>query len=118
KNRRLENRFQWVLESKAQAIQALLGSMRHSGALRIDPHEIPSTAAGMVVILTYWLSYEYVRNPRHALEPLNAQQAMLRGAHHVLNLLMPYLEPVQRAHLLGLTGAYFPPGTLPSTPLT
>ncbi|MDP3138550.1 MAG: TetR/AcrR family transcriptional regulator [Burkholderiaceae bacterium] len=118
KNRRLETRFQWVLESKAQAIQALLGSMSHSGALRIDPREIESTAAGMVVILTYWLSYEYVRNPRQALEPLNAQQAMLRGAHHVLNLLMPYLEPVQRAHLLDLAGAYFPPGTLPSTPLT
>jgi hypothetical protein len=60
----------------------------------------------MVVVLTYWLSYEYVRDPRHALEPEAAQQALLRGAHHVLHLLVPYLEPAQRTHLLRLAGAY------------
>ena len=39
-------------------------------------------------------------------EPGNAEQALLRGAHHTLHLLAPYLEPGQRAHLLGLAGAY------------
>ena len=34
----------------------------------------------MVVVLTYWLSYEYVLQPRSALEPENAQDALLRGA--------------------------------------
>ena len=62
----------------------------------------------MVVVLTYWLSFEYVRDPRNALEPDNAQQALLRGAHHVLNLLAPYLEATQRQHLMTLTGAYGP----------
>ena len=60
----------------------------------------------MVVVLTYWLSFEYVRDPRRALETENAQAALLRGAHHVLNLLVPYLEPSQRTHLLKLAGAY------------
>ena len=59
-----------------------------------------------MVLLTYWLSYEYVRDPRHALEPDNAQAALLRGAQHVLNLLAPYLEAGQRAHLLKLADAY------------
>ena len=45
-------------------------------------------------------------DPRRALEPESAQAALLRGAHHVLNLLMPYLESGQRAHLLELVGAY------------
>ncbi len=63
----------------------------------------------MVVVLTYWLSYEYVRDPRHALEPESAQVALLRGAHHVLNLLVPYLEQGQRMHLLGLVAAYSSP---------
>jgi hypothetical protein len=56
--------------------------------------------------LTYWLSFEYVRDPRRALEPEHAQAALLRGAHHVLNLLVPYLEPLQRTHLLNLVGTY------------
>jgi hypothetical protein len=62
----------------------------------------------MVVVLTYWLSFEYVRDPRRALEPEHAELALLRGAHHVLNLLVPYLEINQRNHLLGLVGGYAP----------
>ncbi len=110
KNRLLEMRFQSVLKNKTRAIRALLSGMGRSGALNIDSREVDATAEGMVVLLTYWLSYEYVRDPRHALEPANAQQALLRGAQHVLNLLAPYLEDSQRQHLLRLAGEYGPKG--------
>lgn len=106
KNRRLETHFQSVLKEKARALRAMLEGMNRSGALRIDARELDPTATSMVVVLTYWLSYEYVRDPRRALEPEAAQQALLRGAHHVLHLLVPYLETAQRAHLLRLAGAY------------
>jgi AcrR family transcriptional regulator len=106
KNRRLEMHFQSVLKNKARAIRALLDGMSRSGAMRIDSRETDATATSMVVVLTYWLSFEYVRDPRHALEGEAAQRALLRGAHHVLHLLVPYLEPAQRAHLLQLAGAY------------
>ena len=106
KNRRLETHFQWVLKNKTRAVRALLDGMSHGGAMQIDALELEATATSMVVVLTYWLSYEYVRDPRHALEPENAQLALLRGAHHVLNLLVPYLEPGQRRHLQGLVRAY------------
>ncbi|MBP6718007.1 MAG: TetR/AcrR family transcriptional regulator [Rhodoferax sp.] len=106
KNRRLETHFQMILKNKTRAVKALLGGMSRSGAIQIDSREIESTATSMVVVLTYWLSFEYVRDPRHALEAENAQLALLRGAHHVLNLLVPYLEPSQRSHLLQLVEAY------------
>ena len=106
KNRRLETHFQTVLHNKTVAVRALLDGMGRAGALQIDSREIEPTATSMVVVLTYWLSFEYVRDPRRALEPESAQAALLRGAHHVLNLLMPYLEPSQRAHLLQLASAY------------
>ena len=106
KNRLLETHFQHVLKNKIKAVRAVLDGMSRSGAIRIDAREAEPTASSMVVVLTYWLSYEYVRDPRHALEPGSAQQALLRGAHHVLHLLVPYLEPAQRQHLLQLAGAY------------
>ncbi len=109
KNRLLETRFQGVLKSKTRAVRALLSSMSHSGAVDIDSREVEPTANCMVVVLTYWLSFEYVRDPRRALEPENAEAALLRGAEHVLNLLAPYLEAAQRAHLVQLTGAYRAP---------
>ena len=108
KNRLLETRFQTVLKNKSRAIRHLLDGMSRHGAVSIDAREIEPTATSMVVVLTYWLSFEYVRDPRNALEPDNAQQALLRGAHHVLNLLAPYLEATQRQHLMTLTGAYGP----------
>ena len=106
KNRRLETHFQSVLKNKTRAVKALLDGMSRTGAVSIDSREVDATATSMVVVLTYWLSFEYVRDPRRALEPENAQQALLRGAQHVLNLLMPYLEPSQRTHLLKLVAAY------------
>jgi AcrR family transcriptional regulator len=106
KNRRLETHFQTVLKNKARSFKALLDGMRRTGAVHIDPQDMLPTATSMVVVLTYWLSFEYVRDPRNALEPANAQMALLRGGHHVLNLLAPYLEAQQRTHLQGLAGAY------------
>lgn len=106
KNRRLETAFQLVLRNKTRAMRALLDGMSRTGSVRIDGREMEATATSMVVVLTYWLSFEYVRDPRRALEAEGAQQALLRGAHHVLHLLVPYLEPAQRAHLLRLAGAY------------
>lgn len=106
KNRRLETHFQTVLKNKTRSVRALLDGLMRGGALHIDSRELEPVATSMVVVITYWLSFEYVRDPRHALEPGNAQAALLRGAHHTLNLLVPYLEAGQRAHLLGLAGAY------------
>lgn len=113
KNRRLETHFQSVLKHKTRAMRTLLDGMQRAGALQIDSRELEPTATSMVVVLTYWLSFEYVRDPRRALEPESAQAALLRGAHHVLNLLMPYLEASQRAHLLTLASAYQTPTATP-----
>jgi AcrR family transcriptional regulator len=109
KNRRLETHVQTMLRNKTRSIRAMLDGMSRSGAIRIDAREAEPTATSMVVVLTYWLSFEYTRDPRKALEPESAQAALLRGAHHVLNLLVPYLEQGQRKHLLSLVGAYADP---------
>jgi AcrR family transcriptional regulator len=113
RNRRLETHFQWVLKNKTRAVRAVLDGMSRSGAVKIDSREAEPTATSMVVVLTYWLSFEYVRDPRRALEAQSAQAALLRGAHHVLHLLVPYLEAGQRQHLLRLAGAYGDPAPQP-----
>ena len=66
----------------------------------------------MVVVLTYWLSYEYVRDPRRALEPESAGAALLRGAFHVLSLLMPYLDRPRASTWAG----WSPPTSGPERP--
>ena len=106
KNRRLETHFQFVLKNKSRAVGQVLDGLTRGSSLRIDRREAEPVASSMVVVLTYWLSYEYVRDPRRALEPGSAAAALSRGAYHVLSLLMPYLEPTSREHLFRIAGAY------------
>ncbi|MDT9000556.1 TetR/AcrR family transcriptional regulator [Paucibacter sp. APW11] len=106
KNRKLETHFQAVLQHKGQAMRAVLSGLQHGGALKMDARDAGPAANSMVVLLSYWLSYEYVRDPRHALEPERAGAALMRGAFHVLSLLLPYLEPASREHLFALAGHY------------
>ncbi len=108
KNRRLETHFQFVLKNKQRAMHALLDGLARSGAMKITGAEAAPTATSMVVVVTYWLSYEYVREPRKALEPESAALAMGRGAYHALALLLPHLDPASREHLHKLASAYLP----------
>ncbi len=105
-NRRLETHFQFVLKNKAKAVQSVLDGLGRGNAVRIDGRDVEPVATAMVVLLTYWLSFEYVRDPRKALEPDSAGAALLRGAFHVLSLLLPYLDAEQREHLHALVANY------------
>ncbi len=106
KNRRLETHVKDALLHKTTAFRALLDGLAHSHILKMDSSEREMSATHMVVMLTWWLSYEYVRDPRHALEPQSAQQSLLKGAKHVLGLLSPYTVAEHRAHLHELLAAY------------
>ena len=106
KNRRLETHFQFVLKNKSRAVQQVLSALSVGSTMRADRRQAEAAANAMVVVLTYWLSYEYVRDPRKALEPENAAAALARGAYHVLCLLMPYLDAASQEHLHMLAGEY------------
>lgn len=108
KNRRLETHFQRVIQAKVRAVHALLDGLSRGSAVHVASADAAPVAHAMVVVLTYWLSYEYVRDPRHALEPERAAAALARGAYHVLSLLTPYLDPPSRAHLHALVAPYQP----------
>jgi len=110
-NRRLESQFPFILQRKARAVQAVLDGIGRRGdgspaSLSVAGQDAAPVATAMVVVLTYWLSYEYVKNPRKALEPESAGPALLRGAFHVLALLAPYLDDDGREHLGALASRY------------
>ena len=110
-HRKLEIHFRFVLERKTRAVRAVLDGLTGAdgsrpGARAVDPRDAGAVATAMVVVLTYWLNFEFVRDPRHALEPDRAEQALLRGAFHVLALLMPYLDDDAREHLHALAARY------------
>jgi AcrR family transcriptional regulator len=106
KNRQLEKHTQALIQRKNNALQAMLAGLRSHSALQAENTDIQSIATCMVALMTYWLSYEYVLNPRQALEPAHMEQTISRGAYHVLSQISPYLYNDSKAHLQALTQAY------------
>ncbi len=106
RNRLLESNTKDVLLHKTSAFKSLLQGLELSKALKLTAEDRHSCAVHMVVLLTWWLSYEYVRDPRNALENINSEKSVLKGAVQVLRLLLPYLELKEREHLQSLLMAY------------
>lgn len=102
RNRRLETRFPDVLQRKTHAAQLVVEALSHHAGLRLQSDEAADLATSLVLGLSYWLSHEYVRDPRHALEPQGMQHALQRGSWHLASLLRPHLEPAHRLRLQAL----------------
>ena len=109
KYRQLEQQVKQVLANKHAAFLTLLKRLTDQGLLTQNATERDSSATQMLVMLTWWLSYEYVRDPRHALEDANAQGGVSRGAQQVLGLLLPYLQAQPKAQLTALLQMYNAP---------
>jgi AcrR family transcriptional regulator len=92
RNRKLELQFKQILAHQIKVAQQLCEGLRSDHALEASDMEINALATNMVVVATYWLSYEYVRNPRKYAEQQSTVDALARGCYQVLSLIGPYLR--------------------------
>ena len=106
RNRKLEVHFRTILERKTRAARALCDGLARSGQLRASEREVTALATNMVVVATWWLSWEYVRNARKFDDPAFQSDAMARGAWQVLSMMAPYLDDDSRALLTRLADEY------------
>ena len=106
KTRLLEDMLHNMLERKIQAFESLLKGLQSRGWASTEIHNLGHVAHTMAVVINYWMSFAYVRNPRQALEPDAQQAAVLDGVQHALGLLLPYLQPVAQSHLKAIMAPY------------
>ncbi|GAA4411294.1 TetR/AcrR family transcriptional regulator [Quisquiliibacterium transsilvanicum] len=106
RNRRLETHFKTILERKTRAAHRLCSALAEARQLQAGPREVEALATNMVVVATWWLSYEYVGNARRFNDPDYQNAAMARGAYQVLVLLAPYLSEDGRALFNRLANEY------------
>lgn len=88
RNRTVELQFKRILQLSVQATMAACDGLIAAGEMQASRLERQALADNLVVVATYWLSYEYVRNPRQPLNEVAAQ----RGAFQVLALAAPFLR--------------------------
>jgi AcrR family transcriptional regulator len=92
RNRKLELHFKQILSHKTKVARQLCEDLRGEHSLEATDAEISALATNMVVVATYWLSYEYVRNPRKYTEQQAMLDSLARGCYQVLSLVGPYLR--------------------------
>jgi AcrR family transcriptional regulator len=90
-NRTFEMRFKTLLAQKTKMARWITEGLAQGGELTASRPELEALATNMVVVATYWLSYEYVLNPRKFSEPEVVGAALSRGCYQVMALTAPYL---------------------------
>jgi hypothetical protein len=105
-SRTLELRFQKLLADKIEMARWLCDGMARNGQLCASRAEIDALATNMVVVATYWLSYQYVQNARNFSAPEFVNHAVSHGCYQVMSLTAPYLEGDARALFEKLASEY------------
>ncbi|HPU51438.1 MAG TPA: TetR/AcrR family transcriptional regulator [Burkholderiaceae bacterium] len=106
RNRRLELHFRTILERKHSVARLLCEAMQRSGQLSASSTEISALATNMVVVATWWLSFEFVTGARHFGEAGYQNAAIARGAYQVLAMIAPFLNEEGRALFQRLAAEY------------
>jgi len=99
RNRQLETRCQAALALQQAAVRERVARLCVIDDAPLDSDDADALATSIVVLLTYWLCFEYVRDPRRALEPDNEDTAVDAGTRQVMALLWPYLSAEHRRRL-------------------
>jgi len=87
RNRMLETHFKQIIDHKVRTVRLICEGLVAQGQMRARRAEITALATNMVVVATYWLSFEYVRNPRRQ----DDGAALSRGIFQVMSLAAPFL---------------------------
>jgi len=88
----IEVQFRRILAHKIRVVEQILNGLVKGGQMRAQPAEISTLAENIVLIASYWMSFEFARNPRAEQD----DHMLARGAFHCIALAAPYLEPRER----------------------
>jgi AcrR family transcriptional regulator len=102
RNRILEIHFKRILEHKTVTATTLCEGLVSSGNMQATSAELHALATNMAVIATYWLSFEYARDPRGKME----NERIGRGVYQVMAMLAPFLIGEARLLLERLSVEY------------
>lgn len=102
RNRMLETHFKQILAHKVQTAAALCAGLVAAGEMKAGAAEIQALATNMACLATYWLPFEYARDPRRREDG----SGLGRGVYQVMSMLAPFLQGASRLHLQQLSREY------------
>jgi AcrR family transcriptional regulator len=102
RNRKLKAHFARILNRAAISAGEVLRGLTAAGIMRATPDEIRATAENVLLVATFWMNFNIVRNGRTDSD----QDDLTHGIYQVMLLIAPFLRDAERAHLNTLAKAY------------
>lgn len=102
RNRLVETHMKEIVAHSVRTAAQLCSGMAAAGEMRATPGEIEALSANMVAVAIYWLSFEFVREPRRA----HDATTLARGAYHVMAMVAPFLTGDSRRLFERLAAQY------------
>jgi AcrR family transcriptional regulator len=102
RNRKLKAHFARILDRAATSASEVLRGLAEAGVMRATPDEIRATAENVLLVATFWINFNIVRNGRGESD----QDDLTHGIYQVMLLIAPFLRDAERAHLNTLARAY------------
>jgi AcrR family transcriptional regulator len=102
RNRKLKAHFARILNRAATSAGDVLRGLTAAGIMRATPDEIRATAENVLLVATFWMNFNIVRNGRTDSD----QDDLTHGIYQVMLLIAPFLRDAERAHLNTLAQAY------------
>jgi len=92
RNRTLELHFKQIIGHKVRFAKQLCEHLVADGEMQASAAEIEVIATNIGVIATYWLSYQFVMNPRQYNDQEAIRKELHRASQQILSILAPYLK--------------------------
>ncbi len=102
RNRKLKLHFGRMLNRAAASATEVLKGLAQAEILRATVDEIRASAENVLLLTTFWLNFNAVRNSR--VDP--NQEDLNQGIYQVMLLIAPFLRDAERLHLNTLAQAY------------
>ena len=102
RNRTLEIHFKRIIAHKISTATQLCEGLLSAGTMRASNSELRALGVNMAAIATYWLSFEYARDPRGTME----NERIGRGVYQVMAMVAPFLIGEARVLLEKLSVEY------------
>jgi len=102
RNRTLEIHFKQILAHKVKTAVTLCKGLVAAGEMQAGPGEIQALAVNMALVATYWLPFEFARDPRRR----DTGDGLGRGVYQVMAMLAPFLKGASRQLLERLSREY------------
>lgn len=92
RNRMLETNFKRIVEQKRRFTMEICRQFLDDGEMDATPAQVDAVCTNVVVLATYWLSFQFVQHPRQYNDPNQIRTALHSGSYHIFSILAPYLR--------------------------